>query len=47
MTARALVLDANILVGAVLGSRVPVFLADHAAEAAASTVCASTAPRLT
>ena len=33
MTARALVLDANILVRAVLGSRVPELLAAHAAQA--------------
>jgi predicted nucleic acid-binding protein len=33
MTARAIVLDANILVRAVLGSRVPELLAAHAAQA--------------
>ena len=33
MTARAIVLDANILVRAVLGSRVPELLATHAAQA--------------
>jgi predicted nucleic acid-binding protein len=33
VTARAIVLDANILVRAVLGSRVPELLAAHAAQA--------------
>ncbi len=33
MTARAIVLDANILVRAVLDSRVPELLAAHAAQA--------------
>ena len=33
MTARAIILDANILVRAVLGSRVPELLAAHAAQA--------------